>query len=199
MDIRQANPRSCRLEGGYARWGLRVAAEDCSARALSSRAGELRAVGGGTLVRTTWVSSAVQGPLRLALTGGSTSLIILASAGCHVDFVSCEGHASRDYPALERVASQALSGVKHPAPLRLSSCEGANTGSPHARVAIDVLTWVRRDQAISYLTGENWQIMPGRDHMLSPNKKYVARLVMTKDPEHHHLYTQVSFGPASES
>jgi hypothetical protein len=125
--------------------------------------------------------------------------MILALAGCHVDFVSCEGHASRDYPALERVASQALTGIDHPAPQRLSACEGANTGNPHASVAVNMVTWDRRDKAISYLTAEDWQVLPGRNEMLSPDKKYMATLVMTKDPEHPHAYTQVRFVPAGES
>lgn len=92
---------------------------------------------------------------------------------------SCAAVEREDYPALQGVVDDVLADVAHTS-LRVGSCE--DTGQPGASVSAQIPGWTQRKVAIDHLTSRGWTEQPGRSTLVSPDRQYLASVILAKDP-----------------
>jgi hypothetical protein len=112
--------------------------------------------------------------------GWVVGMVLLSAAGLvgcadqdqskKASHLTCEQRESRDYPALEKVATTTLGGQRHTL-ARAGACE--DTGSPRATVRATVQQWDSRAAGVQFLKQHGWHDYRG-GLLLTDDKKYAA-------------------------
>ena len=127
----------------------------------------------------------VSGSSRRGLAAGCLVLASAATVGCQGSSEerasdSCAEIEGRDYPALERLADDLLTGVQHTL-LRVSSCE--DTGQPAASVSAQIPGWTERRAAVRYLKSKGWTPKAESHSLVSSDGEYFANIILAREPE----------------
>jgi hypothetical protein len=92
---------------------------------------------------------------------------------------ACLKRERQGYPALERVATEALSDVAHGALRRDSWCQ--ETGEPRGTLFVTVADWKWFKRAGSYFLARGWTHSGHEFMYVSPDRKYSANTMQSKD------------------